>query len=846
MTITWSVLADFDRNGSYEYDLTDDIEMPGSGINIDRGFGNDGIYQISKVSITVTNRSGTYVFDNSSSALYGKLRAGVPIRVAASDGSNSYTLWTGYIQKYRMSGFTPSTVPTCTFECTDLAGFLAQLTPLNVLIGTRTTKEAYEAVATAAQLTGADFQFSGLQSLPLHWVRNTDALTAMAQIQQSEMGGQWFVDALGRIQGQGRGTRLGIAVSATWGDGSTIYPRAVQVDVVDDDVISTASVQPNIFVADADEQVVFTFSRNASNPTPDSLYIGPGETYGPVSLDYPSPVEQVAVQVSGTDYTANSAIDGTGTDMTSSLSVLNTEQGAGFELTLKNTNTAAGLYVTLFQKKGLSHSYVPDRPIFTYGLPIAGDKTSRGITVQLPFASDDTLKARDFAVQLVRTYRYPYPRLTLAFDAGSDAATLASMLSVELGDLIQYRDTDLTGLGKSYSNDYWYVDHIKHVAPPNMAGQNFGCEVQLVPSYLFRNLDAIVYDQWERDANAESNVIEDGGFETGVDAGWGSFQGTLSQSSTQEHLGSNSMKVARASGVLYNAFWAETLTGNTAGRTFTGRAWVYGEADSIGDHVDLIVRENGGSQARADTTVSVTLTAGWQFLEATRSIVEADRTAIELVIERPSGATAGEYFYVDDAELFEGGLGTSTSYDAWAGSAGFDIEGGYALANSDSLQMPVLDLGPGATDQVVEVLLSEIGSGDEVGAVFRYADSNNHYRFYVDAGTNEAILEKSVEGTVTELSSPAYTVGTSAELRVIEQGGRIRCQVDGLTYIDTTDAPVFYGTKCGLFARNASGTTKFNEFYGQGLNGSTGVAESRMPEITPMRLRRHLSMRGAA
>lgn len=683
--ITWSVLADFDRDGVYEYDLTPDIEAPGSGISIDRGFGNDGIYQISKVSITVTNRSGTYVFDNSSSALYGKLKAGVPIKVQANDGTTSYTFWTGYIQSYKMSGFTGGTVPTCTFDCTDVAGFLVQQSPLNVLIGTRTTKEAYEAVAAAAGLIGTDYQFTGSQNLPLHWVRNADALTAMAQIQQSEMGGQWFVDALGRIQGQGRGTRLGINVAQSWGDDSGIYPVSASVEVTDADVISKAAVQANIFVADADEQVIFSFSRNATNPTPDSLYIAPGEIYGPVSLDYPSPAEAIAVQVAGTDYTANASIDGSGADMTASLSVTNVEQGAGFQLTLKNTHATDGLYVTKFEKKGLSHNYVPDRPIFTYSLPIAGDKTERGITVQLPF-SDDSGLARDFAVQLVRTYRYPYPRLTLSFVPGS-AAAIASMLAVELGDLIKYRDTDVTTLGKSYSNDYWYVDHIKASVPPTMAGATFPIEVQLVPAYLFRNLDAIAYDQFER-------------------------------------------------------------------------------ADATGD------------------------------------------------------------------------LGTATSYDVWADDGNMDIVTGYARANSDSLQMPTLDLGPGITDGVVEVQLSEVGSGDEVGVVFRYTDANNQYRFYIDKGSNEAILERNSGGVVTELSSPAYAVGTAAELRVIFQASRIRCQVDGLTYIDVEDAPVFYGNRVGLFVRNASGTTKFNEFYGQGLNGSVGVAEARMPSITPMPLRR--------
>lgn len=683
--ITWAALADFDRDGVYEYALTGDIEMPGSGINIDRGFGKDGIYQISSVSITVTNRGGTYVFDNSSSALYGKLKAGVPVKVQANDGISDYTLWTGYIQSYRMSGFTSGTVPTCTLQCTDIAGYLAQFSPLNVLIGTRTTKEAYEAVAAAAGLLGTDYTFTGLQSLPLHWARNADALTAMAQIQQSEMGGQWFVDALGRIQGQSRATRLGISVSQSFGDDGGIYPTGVTVEVTEDDVISKAAVQANIFVADADEQVIFAFSRNASNPTPDSLYIAPGETYGPVSLDYPSPAEAIAAQVSGTDYTANSAIDGTGTDMTAYLSVTNVEEGAGFQLKLQNTNTTDGLYVTKFQKKGLSHSYVPDRPIFTYSLPIAGDKTERGITVQLPFADDSGL-GRDFAVQLVRTYRYPYPRVTLSF-MPSTAAEIAGLLAVELGDLVSYRDTDVTTLGKSYTRDYFYVDHIKMGVPPTLAGQTFPIELTLIPSYLFRNLDAIAYDQFDR-------------------------------------------------------------------------------ADASGD------------------------------------------------------------------------LGTSTSYEVWADDGNMDIVTGYARANSDSLQMPTLDLGAGITDSVVEVLLSEIGSGDEVGVVFRYTDANNQYRFYVDKGSNEAILERNSGGTVTELSSPAYTVGTAAELRVIQQASRIRCQVDGVTLIDVDDTPVFAGGKAGIFARNASGTTKFNEFYAQGLNGSVGVAELRIPEITPMRLRR--------
>jgi len=164
-----------------------------------------------------------------------------------------------------------------------------------------------------------------------------------------------------------------------------------------------------------------------------------------------------------------------------------------------------------------------------------------------------------------------------------------------------------------------------------------------------------------------------------------------------------------------------------------------------------------------------------------------------------------------------GDLGTSTSGDVWASDGNMDIATNAARANSDTLQMPTLDLGVGKTNAVIEVSLAAIGAGDEVGVVFRHADANNQYRFYVDKGSNEAILEKNVASVMTELSSPAYTVGTTAEVKVVNQGTRIRCYVGGRLYIDTTDSALTAGTKVGLFARNANATATFEDFYGEGL-----------------------------
>lgn len=164
-----------------------------------------------------------------------------------------------------------------------------------------------------------------------------------------------------------------------------------------------------------------------------------------------------------------------------------------------------------------------------------------------------------------------------------------------------------------------------------------------------------------------------------------------------------------------------------------------------------------------------------------------------------------------------GDLGTSLSGDAWANDTGFDIASNAARANTDTESIATLDLGALAFDQVAEVSLAAIGTGDEVGLAVRYIDANNHYRAYLDKGSNEVILEKIVGGAVTELASPAYTVGTTAELRVMVQGKRFRVWVGRRLYIDTEDTALNTGTKVGLWARNANATATFDQLYAEAL-----------------------------
>lgn len=649
--------ADFDRDGTYETDLSTYFNERAGGMEIARGASNQGELSPGTLSLDLDNFDGTFTLEYSGSALYGQMEPHVPIRVRAVVNGTEGVLFTGYISRYRPE-FGAIGENRCSIEAKDLAAHLAGFPLVNLTVDERTTGQAIEAIADALGILPITLADPGVETLPIHWCRNANALNALLDVVKSEMGGDLFVDADGNLNFIDRSRRLGTAdLADSWGTGSLVDCELVQPDLTDDDLITSCAVQCSMFLLSDQEVQVFQFSRGSANAIPDSLYLPANVPYE-AELDFGSPVTGLVTPVAYTDYSANSAIDGSGTDQTSSLTVTVTDHGAGFGLRLVST---VNTYVTFLQVRGLPNDFVVDRPVFVHKLSIPRLVMDQGVTLQVPFAQDEQA-SRDYPVGVCRTYRYAYPFVRLSFAWDTDEVA-ASMLAVELWDLIYFADTGPGG-SEFLTNirDYFYVTGIQHRFTP---GAEFRTDVTLIPAYLYFDLDSIVVDDFNR-ANAS------------------------------------------------------------------------------------------------------------------------------------------------------GDLGTALSADVWANDSGFDIASGAARANTDSASTPYLALGD-STDQVVEVQLSSIGAGDEVGVTFRYEDANNHYRAYVDKGSNEVIVERVVGGVVTEVSSPAYTVGTSAEIRAIIQDTRIRVWVDRRLYVDATDTGWAPGYRCGLFARNASGTTKFSNFHGRGI-----------------------------
>lgn len=279
----------------------------------------------------------------------------------------------------------------------------------------------------------------------------------------------------------------------TWGDGTNIRAQAAELEIYDAELTTIVNVQPSIRSLGQADTEIFRFSRGKdTRPSPDSMALAAGEIYE-AEFDYAAPIAALTTPVARSDYLANSALDGSSTDRTSSLTVTVTDLGAGFHLKLVNTHTAT-IYVTFFRLRGQPVDFVADRPVFTFAKSIPNLKADRSLDVQVPFASDAGNKARDYAVQLLRTLRYPYPLLKLSFRWVHDDIVRA-MLALDYGDLVNYVDDAGAAYLSTQANDWWYVQAVNLTVQPGKLGR---AEVQLVPSYLYRNLDAIIFDLFTR------------------------------------------------------------------------------------------------------------------------------------------------------------------------------------------------------------------------------------------------------------------------------------------------------------------------------------------------------------
>ena len=174
-----------------------------------------------------------------------------------------------------------------------------------------------------------------------------------------------------------------------------------------------------------------------------------------------------------------------------------------------------------------------------------------------------------------------------------------------------------------------------------------------------------------------------------------------------------------------------------------------------------------------------------------------DSMALSIDVAPGSGGAIGDDF--DDGDL----VGWTVGDDTTSGAPAWSASGGELLHTTNAWQKGVERLGTYLSyddgfgwDNYVLSFDMRSDDDDIVGAMFRYTDGNNYYRFLWDKQRNERRLDKRVGGAFTTLFSEAvpFMEGQTYAVEVSLQDTLIEVRIDGAVVVSLTDSSHSGGT----------------------------------------------------
>jgi len=281
----------------------------------------------------------------------------------------------------------------------------------------------------------------------------------------------------------------------------------------------------------------------------------------------------------------------------------------------------------------------------------------------------------------------------------------------------------------------------------------------------------------------DTNLLSNPSVETNTTS-WTAFQCSLAQSQDVAYSGVYSLK-ATATDTSYYAAQSYTIAGATTGRIFTGSGYVYASPELVGTTLRFVMAETGGAAATAAENYNFTLAKGWNYVRGTYTIVENDRTGVQIRFFRPATVMVGEIFYVDAAMLTETDYtteyidgdslgcawsGTAHASTSTAGAGAIDLTTPY---NPNGGTVEIICTASVDFDESIATALHILG-----GAIVLYYDKGNN-RFTLTDGTNSA-----------NSSTPSFTRGTRLIFHLVYGYDGLAMYIDGAE--DGTNATYTY------------------------------------------------------
>ena len=141
------------------------------------------------------------------------------------------------------------------------------------------------------------------------------------------------------------------------------------------------------------------------------------------------------------------------------------------------------------------------------------------------------------------------------------------------------------------------------------------------------------------------------------------------------------------------------------------------------------------------------------------------------------------------------------------------------------------DQGPGWLDYRVSfVMRSE--DNDTLGAMFRYSDDNNYYRFSWDSQRSQRRLVKNENGVFTELASDAvsFVLGQEYQVEILAQGDLLEVWIDGVLVFQVNDSTHLQGSMA--FYSWFNNGAYFDDLTVEDLSGGAFNAFPKITSVT--------------
>ena len=421
---------------------------------------------------TLNNESGDYSSFNTSSPIYGKILPGRKVKLTGNDGTSTYTLWEGFLERIE---------PVVSTKNAKRAELTA-IGPLGYLNRFQVSTEMQTKIKTGAAITeildeagwpaGDRDIDDGIVTMPHFWADRTATFTALRTIEDTETGIiEESADA--KIRWRDRHARSTDARSttsqATYSDSvgaSLPYTAIDQIDpirFVYNDLRGDLSLYDGVWVLDTDAlgegtvlapapTVLWTFPE--SGPSSPAIAASESRVFTAIST---SGVDSWATLTATTDYTANDSADGSGTDRTSSITIALVKKSQSMKITVTNGHSGT-VYLTKLQAQG---NALVSKDKVSVGAEDATSQSTYGKrTFPHPGAfMPDTTEIQNWADFHLAVWKDPVPLLRMTIAANRTTASLTDVYTRDLSDLVTVEADNAAGLG---IDTLFFVESVQH------------------------------------------------------------------------------------------------------------------------------------------------------------------------------------------------------------------------------------------------------------------------------------------------------------------------------------------------------------------------------------------------